>query len=108
LGSRILKIMTMFSKLKQIKDMRQQAKQIQGTLSQEHVETSATWGKVKIAMNGNQEVENVTIDPEMLKPENKSSIETGIKDAVNEAVKKVQKIMATKIREGNIKIPDFK
>ncbi|MFH1111567.1 MAG: YbaB/EbfC family nucleoid-associated protein [Patescibacteria group bacterium] len=89
----------MFSKLKQIKDMRQQAKSIQSTLSQEHVETAAAWGKVKIQMNGNQEVENVAIDPAMLKPENKSGLEKGIKEAVNDAIKKVQRIMAGKIRE---------
>ncbi len=98
----------MFSKLKQIKDLRQQAKQIQNSLSQEHIETSAAWGKIKVAMNGNQEVEKVTIDPEILKLENKSNLENGIKEAINDAVKKVQKIMAGKIREGNIKIPDWK
>lgn len=91
--------MTMFSKLKQIKDMRQQAKSIQSTLSGEHVEATAGWGKVKVAMNGNQEVEGVQIDPELLKPEKKSELEGAVKEAVNDAVKKVQKIMATKIRQ---------
>ncbi|MFH1866594.1 MAG: YbaB/EbfC family nucleoid-associated protein [Patescibacteria group bacterium] len=91
--------MAIFSKLKQIKDMRQQAKGIQSTLSQEHVETSAAWGKVKVAMSGNQEVEKVTIDPELLKPEKKSELEGAVKEAVSDAIKKVQKIMAAKIRE---------
>ena len=91
--------MTMFSKLKQIKDMRNQAKSIQGTLAQEHVEATAAWGKVKLTMNGNQEVENVKIDHELLKPEKKSDLEAAVKEAVNDAIKKVQKIMATKIRQ---------
>ena len=89
----------MFSKLKQIKDMRNQAKSIQGTLAQEHVEATAAWGKVKLTMNGNQEVENVKIDHELLKPEKKSDLEAAVKEAVNDAIKKVQKIMATKIRQ---------
>lgn len=99
--------MTMFSKLKQIKNIRQQAKTIQNTLSQERVETSAAWGKVKLVMNGNQEIENISIDPELLKPEKKDEVEKAVKEAVRDAIKKVQRIMATKIRDGNIKMPDW-
>lgn len=100
--------MSMFSKLKEVKDLRQQAKSIQSMLAQETVETSAAWGKVKIKMNGNQEILEVNIDPEMLQSSKKGEVEKAIKEATNEAVKKVQKVMAEKIKaQGGLNIPDF-
>lgn len=98
--------MTMFSKLKEIKDLRDQAKTLQNALKDEHVETTAAWGKVKVKMNGNQEVESVEIDPELLTSSKKSDVEKGIKDAINDANHKVQKIMAEKVRaSGGLNIP---
>ena len=97
---------SMFSKLKEIKDLRSQAKTLQNALKDEHVETSAAWGKVKVKMNGNQEVEEVTIDQELLTPSKKTDLENGVKDAINDANHKVQKIMAEKVRKsGGLNIP---
>lgn len=100
--------MSMFSKLKQIKDLRDQAKDLQGKLSQETVEGTAAWGKVKIKMNGNQEVLSVSIEPELLSPSKKTDVENAVKEAVGEANKKAQKVMAEKVRAGGINIPGLK
>ncbi len=98
--------MSMFSKLKEIKDLRSQAKTIQGMLAKEHVETTAAWGKVKVKMDGNQEVEGIEIDPEMLAPAKKTELEKALKEAIGEANKKVQKVMAEKVRAaGGINLP---
>ncbi len=56
----------MFNKLKQFKDIRSKAKEIQSALANEKIEGSAGWGKVKITMDGNQRVLDVTIDPSLL------------------------------------------
>jgi len=99
----------MFSKLKEIKDLRSQAKTIQGMLAQEHVETTAAWGKVKVKMNGNQEVEGIEIDAEMMTPSKKTELEKALQDAIGEANKKVQKVMAEKVRAaGGINLPGAK
>ncbi len=96
----------MFSKLKEIKDLRSQAKTIQNALKDEHVEVAAAWGKIKVKMNGNQEVEEVEIDRELMSPDKKTDLEKGIKEAVNDANHKVQKIMAEKVRKsGGLNIP---
>lgn len=87
----------MFSKLKQFKDLRDRAKTIQNTLSQERVEGSAGWGKLKISMDGNQKVVSVAIDQELMT--DKAKLEGLIKDATNDAVEKVQKIMASKLKD---------
>lgn len=94
----------MFTKLKQFKDLRAKAKTLQSSLAEEKIEASAAWGKIKMVMDGNQEVKSVTVDPELLT--NKEKTEIAIKDVVNEAVKKVQKVMAEKLRkDGNFNFP---
>jgi DNA-binding YbaB/EbfC family protein len=87
----------MFSKLKQFKDLRDKAKTIQNALGQERIEGSAGWGKVKVSMDGNQRVTSVSIDQEILS--DKSKTETLVKEAVNDAVEKVQKVMAGKLKD---------
>lgn len=83
----------MFSKLKQFKDLRNQAKTIQNALAQESVTVEK--GGVKIAMNGNMEVTSVSIAGEM----NNEKIAAYVKEAVNDSIKKTQKIMAQKMQE---------
>jgi hypothetical protein len=94
----------MFNKLKQFKNLRDKAKTLQNSLSEEKIEASAAWGKIKMVMDGNQEVKSVTIDPELLTSKEKTEI--AVKDVVNDAVKKVQKVMAEKLRkDGNFNFP---
>ena len=95
----------MFNKLKQFKDLRKQANEIKNTLAQETAQGSGAWDKVKITINGNQEVLNVEIDPELLAQDKKQDLEKGIKDATNDAIKKVQRIMAEKMKETGFNLP---
>ena len=83
----------MFSKLKQFKEGRD----IQKQLSHETGEGSGAWGKVKVTMNGNMQITAVAIDPEMLSQKDK--LESGLKDAFNEASMKMLRTMATKAQE---------
>jgi DNA-binding YbaB/EbfC family protein len=94
----------MFSKIKKVQELRNQAKQIQSALAQEVVEGQGGWGKVKITMNGNQEVQKVEIDPEIMN--DKAKVENGVKEAINDCVKKVQRVMATKMQQmGGLNLP---
>jgi len=94
----------MFSKLKQVQELRSQANQIKSALSAEMVEGSGAWGKLKITMDGNQEVKKVVVDPELLG--NKEKLEAAIADAANDAVKKAQRVMAQKMQSmGGLNLP---
>ena len=97
----------MFSKLKQFKDLRNQAKQMQGMLALESAEGQAAWGKVKVKINGNQEVLEINIDPELLSIDNKTKLEEAIKEATNDAIKKVQRIMAEKVKNSGMDLSKF-
>lgn len=87
----------MFNKLKQFKDLRSKAKELQDQLSKETAEGSAAWGKVKITMDGTQKIHHVVIDPSMLS--DKTGLENAIKDAVNDATQKIQRTVALKMKD---------
>jgi DNA-binding protein YbaB len=83
----------MFGKLKQLKDLRSQAKTMQSALSGEKVEVERNG--IKLTMNGNMEVMDIKIESEISKEE----IARISKDLFNEAIKKTQRIMAKKMQE---------
>lgn len=88
----------MFNKLKQINDLRSKAKSLQDTLSKEFVTGTSGWGdKVKITINGTQEVTQVEIDPSAM--DDREKLQTLVKDAANDAMKNLQKTMATKLKD---------
>jgi hypothetical protein len=96
----------MFSKLKQFKDLRDKAKQLQSTLSQEKVNGSGGWGKVKLTMDGNLSVLSLDIDPSLLTPDSKSKLEAAVKEALSDAIKRAQQKAAAKLKEsGDFKLP---
>jgi DNA-binding protein YbaB len=82
----------MFNKLKQLKDLRDKAKTIQNALAEEKV-TGDRHG-IKISLNGNMEVSAVVLEKEMTKAE----LEKNLPDAINDAIKKAQRVMAEKMR----------
>lgn len=83
----------MFNKLKQFKDLRQQAKTVQSALAQESV-TEEKNG-VQIILNGNMEVTKLTLNPEL----SKEAQEAALMSCFNEALKRAQKLMAKKLQE---------
>ncbi len=87
----------MFSKLKQFKDLREQGKKLQGALAGESATVSS--GGVGITMDGNFQLTGVAIDEELLNPNKKTKLEEAIKNAHADALKKMQRIMASKMQE---------
>ncbi len=83
----------MFSKLKQFKELRDQAKTMQSALSQETI--SEEKNGVKVSLNGNLEIIEVSLNESL----NKSSQEEALKSCLNNAIKKAQKIMAKKLQD---------
>lgn len=83
----------MFNKLKQFKELRDQAKQIQNALAQEFA--SAEKNGIKITMNGNLEVTAVEITEDLTREKMAESF----KICANDCIKKVQRLMATKMQQ---------
>lgn len=83
----------MFSKLKQFKDLRSQAKTMQNALAQETV-TEEKNG-VKLVLNGNMEVISLTLNENLPK----NSQEETLKNCFNDAIKRTQRLMAKKMQD---------
>ncbi len=83
----------MLSKLKHIKDLRSQAKQLQDVLAEETVTVEKRGATV--VMDGNQKVVSLTLPADMT-AEQAQSLIPGL---INDAMDKVKKIMAKKMQE---------
>ncbi len=86
----------MFSKIKAIKDMRDQAKDLQRSLEGIIAEGSGARGKVTIKMNGNQKVLAVQISEEIVG--NKHDLETAVTEAFNDVMKNMQKELSANMK----------
>lgn len=82
----------MFNKLKQFKDLRDQAKTLQNALAKESITLDKNG--VKLTMNGNMEVISIEITETLTNDKMASTM----KDLVNDSIKKMQRIMAEKMQ----------
>ncbi|OGF24005.1 hypothetical protein A3H09_03995 [Candidatus Falkowbacteria bacterium RIFCSPLOWO2_12_FULL_45_13] len=83
----------MFNKLKQFRDLKNQAKTLQNALAQESVEYEK--GGVKVVMNGNMEITELIISPKTAK----EALPRLLTEVINETIKRAQKTMAKKVQE---------
>jgi DNA-binding protein YbaB len=83
----------MFNKLKQIKDLRDQAKTMQSMLAGESVTVDKNG--ISLTMNGNMEVTAFSIANDLPK----DTIASNTKDLINDAIKKMQRVMAQKMQQ---------
>ncbi|MCF6276664.1 MAG: YbaB/EbfC family nucleoid-associated protein [Candidatus Magasanikbacteria bacterium] len=89
----------MFNKLKQFKDLRDKAKELQKELEKETITVNSASGKVTLVMDGTMAMKDLQIDAEMLSPDKKEKLQNAIKDAHKDAMKKMQRIMAMKMKD---------
>ncbi len=98
--------MSVFSKLKQFKDLRDQGKKLQDLVAGESVTVKAAGDKVVLTMDGNMQVSGLAIDDELMSPDKKDKLISGIKDAQADALKKMQRTIATKMQSmGGFDLP---
>lgn len=89
----------MFEKLKQYKDLRDQAKSLQNRLKDVTVSASADGGRIKVVMDGNQQIVSLDIDPDHLRTEKREELQKHLASAINDAVKDSQMAMARMMKD---------
>ena len=87
----------MFNKLKQFKDLRDQAKEMQSVLADEKITVSH--GGVEMTLDGNLKLIHISVDEVLLSKEKKTKLESAIKETHAEGMKKIQRIMAMKMKD---------
>ncbi len=83
-----------------LKQVQQFQEQLQKQLDDLVVEASAGGGMVSVKMNGQKNLVDVKIDPEVFKSADQEMLEDLIRGAVNEAAKKVDEQLASQM--GNL------
>lgn len=79
--------MNMQQMMKQARKMQEQMVAMQEQLATKTVEASAGGGMVKVSVNGNMQLESVTIDPDTLDPDDVEMLQDMIVAAANEAIR---------------------
>lgn len=81
----------------QLQKLQQQMLETQEALGDEVVEVTAGGGAITVAITGHQKVQSITIDPEVVDPEDVEMLQDLIVAAVNEAVEKSQNLAAERL-----------
>ena len=76
----------------QLQAAQQQMMEAQEALGDKTVEISAGGGVINIVMTGHQKLQSITIDPEVVDPEDMEMLQDLIMAAINEAVEASQKL----------------
>jgi len=97
----------MFDKAKQLYSLQKKARAIQKELKDTEVEAKAAGGAVTIVFNGEQHIQEVSIDESMLNPAKKQELEKALQQAIAECVSRVQAVAAEKMKviAGDLNIP---
>lgn len=88
--------MGLFGQAKDLYKLQKQAKKIKEELKNLHIE--AEINGIAVVINGEQEVVEVRIAPELLTVENQAKLQGDLLTVFNKAVKKSQEVAAEKMR----------
>ena len=93
--------------MQQLQRMQQQMAEAQEALGSKTVEASAGGGAVTVVMTGHQKLQSITIDPEVVDPEDVEMLQDLIMAAINEAVEASQNLAADEMGSitGGLHIP---
>lgn len=79
--------------MRQVKKMQEQMMKAQEELANKTVEGSAGGGVVTASMNGHKKLLGITIDPEVVDPEDVEMLQDLVTAAVNDALAKVDELV---------------
>jgi DNA-binding YbaB/EbfC family protein len=93
--------------MKQAQRLQSQVLQLQEEMAEKKVEATAGGGMVKVVANGKQQILSISIEKEVVDPEDVEMLQDLIRAAVNEALTKSQEMFASEMRKltGGINIP---
>jgi len=93
----------MFEKAKAINELRK----IQAALAKETLEVEAGNGAVKIKISGEQKVQSVALDAELIAEAELTKVEKWLESAINQAITRSQQLAAEKMKDvaGGLGLP---
>lgn len=93
--------------MKQAQQLQSKMLKMQEELAEKTVETSAGGGMINVVANGRQQVVSITIDKEVVDPEDVEMLQDLVLAAVNDALSKAQEMVAGEMGKltGGMNIP---
>jgi len=93
--------------MRQMQRVQQQMETVQEEANQQVIEVTAGGGMVKLTINGALDVQSITINPEVVDPEDVEMLQDLILAAVNEGIKKAQALVSDRMSAvtGGLGIP---
>ena len=93
--------------MKKVQKMQNEMLKMQEELKKKTVDVSVGGGAVKVVMNGEKKVENLTIDPAAVDPEDVEMLQDLLVSAFNEATDKADSMMKTEMQKlaGGLGLP---
>ena len=79
--------------MKRVQKMQNEMKKMQDELKRKTVDVTAGGGAVKIVMDGEKQVQSLTLDPDAVDPEDVEMLQDLLTAAFNEATRKVDDMM---------------
>jgi nucleoid-associated protein EbfC len=83
--------------MKQAQKLQSRMLKLQEELADKTVETTAGGGMIKVVANGRQQIVSITMDKEVVDPQDVEMLQDMILAAVNDALAKAQEMVATEM-----------
>lgn len=81
----------------QAQQMQSEMKKLQEKLNKQEMNTESAGGRIKITINGKQEISQLHIAPELVKDADAAMLSDLMKIAVNDAIAQSQKVVAAEM-----------
>ena len=95
--------------MKQAQKLQSKMLKLQEELADKEVETSAGGGMIKVTANGKQQIVSISIEKEVVDPEDVDMLQDLILAAVNDALAKAQEMVSEEMGKltGGFNLPGF-
>jgi len=93
--------------MKQAQDMQKKMEAIKGELAQKEIKVTSGGGMVELVINGQQEIKEIHIEPNIIDPEDKEMLEDLVLAAVNEGIRQSKEMVNEEMSKltGGINLP---
>jgi DNA-binding YbaB/EbfC family protein len=93
--------------LQQLQKLQEEMVKTQESLGDETVTVTAGGGAITVVISGHQKIQSITIDPEVVDPDDVEMLQDLVTAAVNEAIDKSQQLAADRLGTltGGLSIP---
>ena len=95
------------SMMKSAMELKGKMEELKEALAEERIEAASGGGMVEVVVNGKMELLSLKIDPEIIDKEDPETLETLVRAAINEGVRKAHERVKEKMTElaGGVDIP---